>query len=115
MPELQRQIREEAIQSFNDGTYTCQKAAPILDSIIFETLRIQSPALLIPQRLAPKGGLKLPGGVFIPEDTIIVMPGYEMHRDARYFARPMEFLPERWTTRPELILNRKAYNPFMTG
>lgn len=115
MPELKRKIREDATQSFNEGTYTCQKAAPVLDSIIYEALRIQSPALLIPQRLAPQGGLKLPDEMFILEDTIIVIPGHELHRDARCFARPMEFLPERWTTRPELILNRQASNPFMTG
>lgn len=29
--------------------------------------------------------------------------------------KPNEFIPERWTTRPELVLNRSAFVPFGTG
>ena len=31
------------------------------------------------------------------------------------FAQPEEFIPERWTSRPELILNSKAYSTFGIG
>lgn len=33
----------------------------------------------------------------------------------RAFVAPNEFIPERWTTRPELILNKKAFCPFSLG
>lgn len=31
------------------------------------------------------------------------------------FERASEFIPERWTTRPEMVLNPAAYAPFGTG
>jgi cytochrome P450 len=31
------------------------------------------------------------------------------------FEHALEFIPERWTTRPELVLNPAAYAPFGTG
>ena len=34
---------------------------------------------------------------------------------SKAFARPNEFLPERWTTEPELILHKSAFFPFLTG
>lgn len=31
------------------------------------------------------------------------------------FEQASEFIPERWTTRPEMVLNPAAYAPFGTG
>lgn len=31
------------------------------------------------------------------------------------FPRAEEFIPERWTTRPELIRDRRAFSPFSVG
>ncbi|RBA18140.1 hypothetical protein FPRO05_11156 [Fusarium proliferatum] len=38
-----------------------------------------------------------------------------MYRDERCFEKPNEFIPERWTTRPELIKDASVYAPFSTG
>lgn len=35
--------------------------------------------------------------------------------DPRNFVDPGSFIPERWTSRPELILNRAAFTPFSLG
>ena len=35
--------------------------------------------------------------------------------DERFFSRPTEFLPERWTTSPELVLNSEVFIPFLSG
>ena len=35
--------------------------------------------------------------------------------DARNFVQPNDFLPERFTTRPELILDEDAYMPWSAG
>lgn len=35
--------------------------------------------------------------------------------DGRVFARPDEFLPERWTTEPELVIDSSAFIPFNSG
>lgn len=31
------------------------------------------------------------------------------------FVQPNEFIPERWYSKPELVLNRRAFNPFSIG
>jgi cytochrome P450 len=36
-------------------------------------------------------------------------------KDSKCFIRPQEFIPERWTTKPELVLNPSAISPFGTG
>lgn len=46
---------------------------------------------------------------------IVQMPLFVLNRDARNFVRPDEFLPERWTTKPELVLNRTVFLPFSMG
>jgi hypothetical protein len=33
----------------------------------------------------------------------------------KYFKHADEFILERWTTRPELILDKRAFIPFMIG
>lgn len=38
-----------------------------------------------------------------------------MFHDPRYFVEPDVFIPERWLDRPELVLRKDAFNPFMTG
>ena len=32
-----------------------------------------------------------------------------------YFKRPDEFIPERWTTERDLIIDEKAFSPFLLG
>lgn len=43
------------------------------------------------------------------------MPPFAINRDARNFVDPDSFIPERWTDRPGLVLNKSAFNPFSTG
>jgi cytochrome P450 len=35
--------------------------------------------------------------------------------DERNFVDAKKFLPERWYSKPELIINKKAHMPFLTG
>ncbi|GKT54529.1 cytochrome P450 [Colletotrichum tofieldiae] len=76
-----------------------------LDAAIHETLRIQAPAALNGPRMTPPEGIvvdgeHIPGGVTLCP---------------KYWKRPNEFIPERWTTRPDLILDRRAFVPFSFG
>jgi tryprostatin B 6-hydroxylase len=34
---------------------------------------------------------------------------------AKFFKEPDSFIPERWTTRPDLIIDKRAYHPFLLG
>lgn len=46
---------------------------------------------------------------------LVQIPLFPVFRDARNFVAPDEFVPERWTTRPELVRNKSVFIPFSTG
>ncbi|OKL55488.1 hypothetical protein UA08_09188 [Talaromyces atroroseus] len=113
-PEYQVKLREEIDQAFENNTYACGKHLPLLDGIINESLRLYPSVIFQNQRLTPPEGLTI-GSVYIPGDTIICLGPYQQGRDKRNFVDPDEFIPERWTTQPELILNRTGFFPFSLG
>jgi cytochrome P450 len=43
------------------------------------------------------------------------MPQWVVHRDERFFDRPNEFIPDRWTTEFEKSLHKYAYFPYGGG
>jgi len=55
------------------------------------------------------------GPVVVPAGWEILIPEYVLLRSSRYFERPSEFLPHRWTDHSPLRLERRAYFPFLTG
>jgi cytochrome P450 len=87
---------------------------PLLDAVIHETMRLHPPVPSGTQRVTPPEGLWI-GDRFIPGDTIVQVPSYTVFRDERAFEFPNEFIPERWTTRPELIRDKSVYIPFNIG
>jgi cytochrome P450 len=105
-------VRDEHRSSLSD--YHSAKSLPLLDAVINESMRLWPSIFFASQRVTPPEGLTI-NGHFIPGNTIVQMPPFVLNRDARNFARPDEFLPERWTTNPELVLNRTAFLPFSIG
>jgi cytochrome P450 len=55
------------------------------------------------------------GGYCIPAGTTIIISPWVLHRDPRYFDRPAEFRPERWSDEFMRRLPRSAYIPFGGG
>ncbi|KFZ12717.1 hypothetical protein V502_06954 [Pseudogymnoascus sp. VKM F-4520 (FW-2644)] len=113
-PSCQEKLRQEVNESFKDGSYTCARPQNLLDGVISETLRICPPVLFAPQRMVPEGGIRI-GDVQIPGGTILSFSTYNFHHDKRNFVQPENFIPERWTTRPELIIHKNACIPFVMG
>ncbi|KAH9870516.1 hypothetical protein IAQ61_005992 [Plenodomus lingam] len=111
-PEIMRAVRKE----FHDNAmdYNCQKPLPLLDAVIHESMRLWPSVFFGAQRVTPPEGLTIHDR-FIPGNMIVHMPHFPMYRDPRNFIQPDEFIPERWTTRPEMVLNRQAFMPFSTG
>ncbi|CEN60762.1 hypothetical protein ASPCAL03195 [Aspergillus calidoustus] len=87
---------------------------PHLNAIINETLRLYPPVPSGVQRKTGPQGLRI-GETVIPPETIIQVPFYTLFRDERCFADPEEFIPERWTSRPELIRDSSVFIPFSAG
>ncbi|KAH8593673.1 cytochrome P450 [Bisporella sp. PMI_857] len=85
-----------------------------LDAVINETLRLHPAVPSGLQRLTPPDGLVI-GGRFVPGNSIVQVPTHTVFRDERCFLKPTEFIPERWTTQPELTKNGAVLTPFSTG
>ncbi|KAK8117224.1 uncharacterized protein PG998_005505 [Apiospora kogelbergensis] len=126
--DIQAQLQKLVDVSFPQGpasfTYAALLAAPEtlgwIDAVIHETLRIQPSAPTANPRVTPPQGLEIDESVFgpriwIPGDVEIVQSPYVIHRDARWFERPDEFLPERWFTGSNIQCDRGAYFPFHLG
>ncbi|KAH8901269.1 cytochrome P450 monooxygenase-like protein [Thozetella sp. PMI_491] len=87
---------------------------PLLDAVINEVLRLHPPVPSGTQRVTPPEGLRI-GQVHIPGNVIVQVPSYTVFRDRRAFVQPDDFIPDRWTTRPELILDKSVFIPFNLG
>lgn len=87
----------------------------LLDAVINEVLRLYNPVCNNASRITPPEGIVLDDGTWIPGGCSVRVPGYCMHRSEKSFVEPDEFIPERWTSRPELVLEREAFMPFLVG
>jgi cytochrome P450 len=82
------------------------------DKIIKETLRIYPPVwAFVREALEP---FEI-GGYCLPARTNFVLSPWILHHDARFFDRPHDFRPERWTEEFERELPKFAYFPFGGG
>ncbi|KAI1662063.1 cytochrome P450 [Daldinia decipiens] len=87
---------------------------PFLNACIDETLRLYPALMTGGTRMTTQKGMTI-AGRFIPPYTNIVAPQYLISRRQDCFVDPLKFVPERWTTSPEMLLNPSATKPFGTG
>ncbi|KAH8194127.1 hypothetical protein TruAng_011709 [Truncatella angustata] len=91
-----------------------------VDAIIHETLRLRPSGISGNPRVTNPEGLLIPESefgpeVFIPGDVDVLAPTWVIHRDERWFARPLEFLPERWLQGSTIHTDRNGFFPFNIG
>ncbi|KAF7533848.1 hypothetical protein G7054_g6718 [Neopestalotiopsis clavispora] len=70
------------------------------------------------RKTGPKG--LMVGETYIPPATTIVAPRYSIFRSMIFVPlltqrKADQFIPERWTTRPEMVRDSTAFKPFGTG
>jgi len=87
-------------------------ALPYVERVVTEAMRLYPPAWLIGRRALQDYAL---GDYVAPARSIMVMSPYVLHRDARYFANPERFDPDRWTPEFKAALPPFAYFPFGGG
>ena len=63
----------------------------------------------------PSAKSTLIAGCDIPADTIVSVQTYTVQRDERYFVNPDSWIPERWTTKSDLVKDKRAWIPFSIG
>ncbi|KAI1819124.1 cytochrome P450 [Xylaria intraflava] len=87
---------------------------PHLNAVIQEALRLYPVLPTAGSRKVGKNGVTI-GGVYIPPYTTIINPRFSIHRREDCFEQAEEFIPERWTTRREMVRNVAAYSPWGTA
>ncbi|KAL2848581.1 cytochrome P450 [Aspergillus pseudoustus] len=115
-PGLLTRLREEIEGLTGGGEFDHRKiqSAPLLNGCINETLRLHPPVPSGLYRKAPPEGVYV-GEQYIPGDTVMLVNFYAMGRDDSHFVHADQFIPERFSTRPELIKHKDAFAPFSTG
>jgi cytochrome P450 len=77
-----------------------------------EALRILPPAWALARMALSDCEI---GGTTIHKGAIVVMSQFLVHRDARFFERPLAFEPARWLQTPSAPRSGGAYFPFGAG
>ena len=85
---------------------------PYVERVITETLRLYPPAWIIGRRAIDEYGL---GEYLAPARAIVFMSPWVTQRDARFYAEPDRFDPDRWTPAFKSSLPPFAYFPFGGG
>ncbi|MCJ1237976.1 hypothetical protein MMC14_005963 [Varicellaria rhodocarpa] len=85
-----------------------------LNGVINETLRLHPPVPSGPLRVTPPDGVTI-AGHYVPGDTVVAIPSYSLGRLENCFKQAGEFIPERWYSKPDMILDKTAFAPFSSG
>jgi cytochrome P450 len=112
-PEHTEKIRYEA-RDANISDANILAGLPHLNGFINEVLRMVPPAMTGNARMTGPAGLHA-GQTFIPPGTKIVAPKYPIMRMESAFVDANTFIPERWYSRPDLVLDKRAFAPFSVG
>jgi cytochrome P450 len=77
--------------------YAVLRSLPVLNAVLWETLRMYPPMPGGQQRVVPGGGAPVAGaGGWLPAGTAVFVPTYTIQRDASAFPQPDEWQPARW-------------------
>jgi len=85
---------------------------PYVDAVLKESIRLYPPAYVLGREAVADCEI---GGWQIPAGATLYMSPWVLHRDARWFASPEKFLPERWLDGLASRLPRFVYFPFGGG
>ncbi|KAF2726932.1 cytochrome P450 [Polyplosphaeria fusca] len=106
------------LRSDEDITLVATAKLPYFVAVLEEGLRIFHPVPASASRTAVAGGVTV-GPYFIPKGSRMWPAHYVAYRSPLHFARPLEFLPERWLAdKPEEFKEDNAsgiYQPFSFG
>ncbi|KAL2851910.1 cytochrome P450 [Aspergillus pseudoustus] len=120
-PAVYRKLQSELDRAFSKASQPQPLAnetlrrLPYLEAVVNETIRLKPAVPSGQPRQTPPGGLQV-DEMWIPGDTIVVIPQHVIQRDDRYFPSGAEFIPERWLEQKDkLIVDEEAFFPFQIG
>jgi len=111
-PELQEQLRAEALGAVAGDPATLPERVPLLRQFLDETLRLYPPAAQIVREAAAEDQL---GNIAVRKgDQMIVYP-WTLHRHRRLWDNPDAFDIERFSEANKAKIDRFQYLPFGAG
>lgn len=111
-PNVETALVDE-VRSRAQGSVADQREAfPVTDRVLKEALRLYPPVYTIPRIAAERVSL---AGYTLEPGAEVWLWSYFAHRDARYFAQPERFEPDRFLPGGEADQNPRAYLPFGGG
>lgn len=109
-PELVADLRAEAVRSGSTDSAPPAARLPLAEAVVKEVLRLYPPVWLMTRTAG--AATTLGPWSLRPGDEVLISP-YLIHRDPRWWQRPDEFEPSRWSAgRPAPGV---AYLPFGAG
>ncbi|RGP68826.1 hypothetical protein FSPOR_5032 [Fusarium sporotrichioides] len=114
-PQLQAQLEKEVCSLSDELTFDELKNAPILNSIIEETLRLYGAAPGALPRVVPGKGATL-AGHYLPAGTVVSTQAYTVHRDESIWPNALRFDGYRFMDKSRVTATQKsALSPFGAG
>jgi cytochrome P450 len=113
-PDVEATLHEEVDRVLQGRLPTMADigALPYVERVVTESMRLYPPAWIIGRRAIAEYQV---GNYVAPARSILIMSPYIMQRDARYYAEPERFNPDRWTPEFRAALPKFAYFPFGGG
>lgn len=113
-PDVERALHEELAQVLGTRRASAADfgALPYTTAVVSEAMRLYPPAWIISRKAVEP---VLLGGHLIPAQDIVVVSPWVMHRDARYFAEPLQFNPGHFLGDAKAGRPKYAYFPFGGG
>jgi cytochrome P450 len=113
-PDVEARLHEEIDRVLQGRLPTMEdlRSLRYTERLVTEAMRLYPPAWIIGRRAVADVPLN---GYVARAGSICVMSQYVMHRDARYYADPERFDPDRWTPEFRAVLPKFAYFPFGGG
>jgi cytochrome P450 family 3 subfamily A len=116
-PHVQEKLHEELrqFQERDDNYLERMNSLKYLDAVVKESLRFLPTVPRMERRSSRDCRL---GDLFIPKDTVVIIPIYTLGQDKRYFPDPEKFNPDRFlaktSTVDEQVMNQ-IFLPFAAG
>ncbi|KAK5627594.1 hypothetical protein RRF57_003309 [Xylaria bambusicola] len=112
-PEHAKKVQAE-VDGVDPNDANALAALPHLNGVMNEALRLVPPVMTGGNRITGPSGMLI-DDVLIPPGVKVTCPKYVLHRMESMWVQPNDFIPERWYSRPELILDKRAFAPFSAG
>jgi cytochrome P450 len=113
-PAAEARLHEElrAVLAGRPAEVSDLEKLPYLNAVVHESLRLYPPAFIMARMNVETVSV---GGYEIPPRSTLLASQWVMHRDARFYEQPEQFMPERWLDGLESRLPPGAYFPFGDG